>query len=242
MTTGLNIKNNRGNILIDTEYRNLCVKRRFSLKFLRWRISAAFFDGWDKKRNFRRVENCPFLELKDDEIFFAIDSKDIIRKFTMWRFEPTDDIPDAPKKLIFVPAAGKSVGDIGDVTITTYGFKKISKNGNLGLQVFDEKGGCIYNSNEPFCNCLSTAPRGYCFRTELTNQSRAAIAFSSAAYGGTVTVRTYWWFDRAKSQNGSELLTCSWCALEGLTLTEMTFPAENLMLLDISAVKNHIIL
>lgn len=160
--TGFKAVTNEGDIVIDTSYENLVLKRVIKFKDMHLLHTSAPWHDNDAVTIYK------YVDLKDDEILVAREINSRPRKMDMPYAANTFNAPnlfcysgaDNPRRAVYAYNVYKNntneKAEAGELRLFIFGKddKKSAKSKGQGLQLFDKTGKCIYDSNKAYMKVL----------------------------------------------------------------------------------------
>lgn len=166
--TGFKAVTNEGDIVIDTNYENLVLKRVIKFKDMHLLHTSAPWHDNDAVTIYK------YVDLKDDEVLVAREINSRPRKMDMPYATNTFNAPnlfcysgaDNPRRAVYAYNVYKNntneKAEAGELRLFIFGKndkigkddKKSAKSKGQGLQLFDKTGKCIYDSNKAYMKVL----------------------------------------------------------------------------------------
>lgn len=234
MHSGFEVRNDNNNIIINEQYKNVVLDKKIKIKDLPYTQNEEFLTTNHHKRqhpeesaigSYKVKSRDWTITLDDDTLFFAMS---LHEGFNWYTFRGGPDM--GPRKFIFtLPDIVYNKMD----NIYMYTFKERPTNpSTYGLQIFNDKSECVFDSNEKYANVVQYSP--YKLKAPFPLNYAIAINPFFFVYTGNGNKRTrtgLYSFD----YNEEEATVCVDSYItEGLTEPSIHYPAFPMMLLDVT--------
>lgn len=234
MSAGFEVRNNNNVIVINEQYKNIVLDKKIKIKDLPYTQNSEFFTINHHRRlhpeggvvgTYNNKSRDWEILLDEDTLFFAIS---VHEGFNWYTFQSSPEMGN--RKFIFrVPDIVYNKMD----NVYMYTFKeKTTKTSTYGLQIFNDKSECVFDSNEKYAKVVQYSP----YKLNAPFYLNYAIAINPFFFvyseDGDKRVRSGTYsFD----YNESEGTVCVTSFIhEGLTETSVYFSSFPMMLLDVT--------
>lgn len=234
MQSGFEVRNNNNVIVINEQYKNVVLDKKIKIKDLPYTQNKEFFTTNHYKRLHPKENGIGTYSVKsrdweisldEDTLFFAIS---LHEGFNWYTFQSSPEMGN--RKFIFrVPDIVYNKMD----NVYMYTFKeKTTKTSTYGLQIFNDKSECVFDSNEKYAKVVQYSP----YKLNAPFYLNYAIAINPFFFvyeknGDKRTRDGIYSFDYNKNE---ETVCVDSYILEGLIETSKHFPTFPMMLLDVT--------